>query len=342
MKFLTALLVIIIASMSQLSFAQCETWVGSENMDHITDQHSVYRGFMTTENYADAFEPWKEVFAAAPAADGKRDFHYTDGIKMYKSMYDAETDTGKKEEYKKLIVELYDQCATCYEEQVIKLAKCGDNQDCYNERIGYLMGRKGYDMYYQLNANYSDNMAAFQKAVDMAGNNVEYIVFAPYGAIAVYQFKKGLIDKEQTREIHRTLNEIAEYNIANNEKYSAYYKQAIDAMNGSFVEIEKEIFDCDYFKSKYKDAYLDNPSPEGARDLYNLLKARACPTDDSDPFMVSLKKEYETWAAERNRERQAEFEANNPAMMANKEYSCLLYTSPSPRDRQKSRMPSSA
>ena len=113
MKFLTALLVIIIASMSQLSFAQCETWVGSENMDHITDQHSVYRGFMTTENYADAFEPWKEVFAAAPAADGKRDFHYTDGIKMYKSMYDAETDTGKKEEYKKLIVELYDQCATC-------------------------------------------------------------------------------------------------------------------------------------------------------------------------------------------------------------------------------------
>ena len=26
----------------------------------------------------------------------------------------------------------------------------------------------------------------------------------------------------------------------------------------------------------------------------------------------------------------------------NKQYSCLLYTSPSPRDRQKSRMPSSA
>ena len=205
------------------------------------------------------------------------------------------------------------------------------------------MGRKGYDMYYQLNANYSDNMAAFQKAVDMAGNNVEYIVFAPYGAIAVYQFKKGLIDKEQTREIHRTLNEIAEYNIANNEKYSAYYKQAIDAMNGSFVEIEKEIFDCDYFKSKYRDAYLDNPSPEGARDLYNLLKARACPTDDSDPFMVSLKKEYETWAAEMNAKKKAEFEANNPAMMANKEYrACLLYTSPSPRDQRGSRMPSSA
>ncbi len=322
MKFITALLVMIIASMSQLSFAQCETWLEFDKatQDLATDAHSVYRGFMATENYADAFEPWKQVFDAAPAADGKRDFHYTDGIKMYKSMFDAETDAAKKEEYKKLIVDLYDQCASCYEEQVIKLAKCGDNQDCYNERIGYLMGRKGYDMYYQLNANYSENMEAFQKAVDMAGNNVEYIVFAPYGAIAVYQFKKGLIDKEKTREIHRTLNEIAEYNIANNEKYSAYYKQAIDAMNGSFVEIEKEIFDCDYFKSKYRDAYLDNPSPEGARDLYNLLKLRACPTDDSDPFMVSLKKEYETWAAEMNAKKKAEFEANNPAMLASKAY----------------------
>ena len=29
-------------------------------------------------------------------------------------------------------------------------------------------------------------------------------------------------------------------------------------------------------------------------------------------------------------------------MRASKEYSCLLYTSPSPRDRQKYRMPSSA
>ena len=32
----------------------------------------------------------------------------------------------------------------------------------------------------------------------------------------------------------------------------------------------------------------------------------------------------------------------NPEKVANTPYTCLLYTSPSPRDRQKSRMPSSA
>ncbi len=320
MKFIKSLLVIIIASISQLSFAQCETWVESDNKDHLEEQHSVYRGDMKAENLDGAFAAWQEVYTAAPAADGKRDFHYTDGIKIYKAKFDAETDATKKAEYKDLIVSLYDDCASCYESQAIFLAKCGDNQDCYNKRIGYLMGRKGYDMYYQLQSNYSENMDAFQKAVDMSGNDVEYIVFAPYGAITVYQFKKGLIDKAKAREVHRTLNEIAEYNVAQGGKYAAYYQQAIDAMNGSFVEIEKEIFDCDYFKEKYKDSYLDSPDPAGARDMYNLLKARGCPTDDSDPFMVQLKEAYEVWAAEENAKKKAEFEANNPAMLASKAY----------------------
>ena len=33
---------------------------------------------------------------------------------------------------------------------------------------------------------------------------------------------------------------------------------------------------------------------------------------------------------------------NNPKSILLEDYTCLLYTSPSPRDRQKSRMPSSA
>ncbi len=320
MKLIHTILILITASFIHTASAQCEVWTGSQNEDHLTNQHSVYRSFMKTENFADAFEPWKEVYEAAPAADGKRDFHYTDGIKIYKTKFDQETDDAKKGEYKKLITELYDECASCYEEQVIKLAKCGDNQDCYNKRIGYLMGRKGYDMYYQLNSPYEPNMAAFQKAVDLAGNDVEYIIFAPYGAITVYQFQKGKIDKDKAREVHRTLNEIAEYNIANNEKYSAYYQQAIDAMNGSFTAIEKEIFDCDYFKAKYIDSYRDNPEPEAAKDLYNLLKARGCPVDDSDPFMVELKEKYEVWAAQVNEQKQREFEANNPALLAGRAY----------------------
>jgi tetratricopeptide (TPR) repeat protein len=321
MKFKNfALLAFIIALGTAQAFAQCGTWNELDNKEYLEGQHSVYRSLLKTNDYAKALPVWKEVYEAAPAADGKRDFHYTDGIKMYMSEHEVSTDESRKTELSANIQRLYDEAANCYEQQAIFLSKCGDNQDCYNKRIGWLMGRKGYDMYYQLRAPYEDNLQAFQKAVDLGGNDVEYIVFAPYGAITVYQFQQGAIDKVQAREVHRTLNEIAEYNIANNEKYGAAYKQAIDAMNGSFVEIEKDIFDCDYFKSKYEDDYRDNPDPETAKNLYNLLKLRGCPTDDSDLFMVELKETYEVWAAEENAKKKAEYEANNPAILASKAY----------------------
>lgn len=300
--------------------AQCTTWNDLPNRDHLEGQHSVYRGLIKSENFQEAFDPWKEVYNAAPAADGLRDFHYTDGIEIYKNLFANESDETKKEEYKQIITKMYDDCASCYEMQVVKLSKCGDDQDCYNRHIGYLMGRKGYDMYYTLNMNYEDNMNAFEKAVNLGGNSTEYIVFAPYGAITVYQYKEGLIDKQRARDVHRVCNEIAEYNVANNDEYGAYYQQAIDAMNGYFAEIEAEIFDCQYFIEKYQPDYRDNPDPEVAQDLFNLLKLRGCPNDGSNEFMNELKSAYEKWAAQVNAQRKAEYEANNPGIVANKLY----------------------
>ena len=260
MKFrnFTLLALMIVLGTAQ-AIAQCGTWNDQDNKEYLEGQHSVYRSLVKANDFEKALPVWQEVYEAAPAADGKRDFHYTDGIKMFMSEHEVSTDETRKAVLSENIQRLYDEAANCYEQQAIFLSKCGDNQDCYNQRIGWLMGRKGYDMYYQLRAPYEDNLQAFQKAVDIGGNDVEYIVFAPYGAITVFQFQQGAIDKIQAREVHRTLNEIAEYNIANNEKYGAAYKQAIDAMNASFVEIEKDIFDCDYFKSKYIDDYRDNP-----------------------------------------------------------------------------------
>eukprot|EP01015_Nassula_variabilis_P037459 TRINITY_DN9921_c0_g1_i1.p1 TRINITY_DN9921_c0_g1~~TRINITY_DN9921_c0_g1_i1.p1 ORF type:complete len:234 (+),score=58.91 TRINITY_DN9921_c0_g1_i1:63-764(+) len=49
-------------------------------------------------------------------------------------------------------------------------------------------------------------------------------------------------------------------------------------------------------------------------------------------FNTGAKKEEKNW----------EYYQANPSHLVNQYYSCLLYTSPSPRDRQKSRMPSSA
>jgi hypothetical protein len=273
---------------------------------------------MKTDDFKIAFENWKIAYGIAPAADGNRDFHYTDGIKLYKQLYKNETDEAQKKEYAAEILKLYDQAIECYKAKAITL-KCDASEDCYSNRISYLQGRKGYDMYYELRQPYTTNIEVLEAAIETGGNNVEYTVLTPLGYMIVDQYIAEKVDAEKARAVHKLLNDIAEYNVVNNEKYGAYYQQAIDAVNGKYAQIERSIFDCDYFLEKLTPEYEDDPDNiENVRDLYNELKRRGC--GDEVPLMAEMKEKYEVWAAEENARKQAEFEANNPSIMAKKLY----------------------
>lgn len=74
----------------------------------------------------------------------------------------------------------------------------------------------------------------------------------------VYQFKNGFMSKDKVVSAYNSLKQIAEHNIANNETYSEGYQQAQANMNYTLTEIEKDVFDCEYFKDKYLPEYEDN------------------------------------------------------------------------------------
>jgi len=297
---------------------QCETWEGSPQKDEAENAHSIYRAALKTNDFKIAYDNWNIAYKIAPAADGRRDFHYTDGIILYKQMFKDATDADEKKAHTAKILELYDQAIECYKNEVIKLS-CAGQADCYSNRISFLQGRKGYDMYYELRQPYVKNMAVLEEAMASGGNNVEYTVLTPLGYIAVDQFIAEKIDAAKAREIHKLLNDVAAHNIENNEKYGAYYQQAIDAVNGKYAQIEKAIFDCDYFLEKLTPDYKADPDNiDTVKDIYNQLKRRGC--SDDLPIMQEMKEKYEVWAAKVNAEKQAEFEANNPAIMARKMY----------------------
>ncbi|MFK7935152.1 MAG: hypothetical protein AB8G22_16690 [Saprospiraceae bacterium] len=287
---------------STVSYAQCETWVDSPTKDQAEEAHVLYRQFVKAEDYDQAFEHWKKAYELAPAADGGRSFHYSDGRKIYKAFLAKETDEEKKKEYKDTILKLYDQQA-----------------ECYPEEAAFALGRKGFDMFYTLNSLYSENLAVLEQAMETGGNDIEYIVMDPAARIVVYQFKNELIDAEKARALNLKMNEIADYNVENNEKYGTQWKTAQEAMNGLFVEIEDQIFDCDYFKNKLLPKYKENPEDmDVIKFVYNKLKQQNC--DAADVDLMELKTKYETKAAAINAAKQAEFEANNPGVMANKMY----------------------
>lgn len=311
------LIVLVLCTLSTVAWSQCETWVGKPNEDELTSDHSVYRSLVKNENYKDAFAAWKRVYEAAPAADGNRDFHYTDGIKIYRDMYDKETDAAKKKEYTQMILKLYDETIECYKSKAISL-RCSTD-DCYNEKVADLYSRKAYDMYYHFRTPYSQTSKALQSAMDLGGMAAPYTVVTPYADIAVYEFTNEHIDKVEARRIHDELLKLCEINETNGNQYAQYYGQAKDAMLAKFREIEDYIFDCEYFQEQWKAEYEENKDdPLFSKELYNRLLQKGC--ENTDPFMTELATHYEEYAAVENARRQAEFRANNPAVVAKEMY----------------------
>jgi tetratricopeptide (TPR) repeat protein len=293
--------------------AQCEIWTGTPQEEAATEAHSIYRQALKSKDYDLAFENWEKAYNVAPAADGKRDFHFTDGIILYKEKFKTAT-----EEEKKAIVEtvlgLYDDAVTCLNDGTIKFKDVPTDV-----RVNYHLGNKVFDMFYTFNTLYSKTYAATEMAVESAGNDVDYRVFVPYATVAVDHFIKEKIDKVKARAIHDQLVAIADHNVANNEQLGAYYGQQKVEIEKIFARIKHQIFDCEYFMKEYKPMYEADPTnPEVVKTVYNKLKSKKCAEDD--PFLMKLKKQYETWAAKENANKQATFEANNPAMMANKAY----------------------
>jgi len=270
--------------------AQCVTWNDLANKAEIEEAHVLYRDFFKQKNYKEAFSYWQTAFNAAPAADGKRDLHYSNGVDIYLDQFKNEADATKKEELKKTILDMYDQWVACIEAGTITLA----NTDM-KKHVGYIRGREAFNMFYTLNVPYEDNIATLNNAIEVAGNDTEYIILDPYARIVQYQFTNELMDKETARGVYIELNEIADYNIANNKQFSSYYQQAKESMNAVFATIENYIFDCDYFKNKLLPDYEADPNNgELVKNIYNTLIQQGC--DKEDPKMMELESKYQVYA----------------------------------------------
>ncbi|MFZ1749073.1 MAG: hypothetical protein WAU01_02730 [Saprospiraceae bacterium] len=305
-----------------MSFAQCNNWVGQAIQTDAENAHSIYRQALKGQDYKTAFENWKTAYKLAPAADGKRDYHYTDGVVLYKHLLAAGVDDNTKAEYHANIIRLYDEAIECFKSKSITTKN--NTEEEYNARIGYLYGRKAYDMFYVLNSPYEDNLKAINESIKYSGDQAEYIIFDPYARITVYEFKEGRLPKEEVVKIYKRINQIAEYNIANNENLSEGYQQAQASMEGLFATIEKEIFDCDYFKEKLIPEYEENQEDAAMlKRVIATLKAQGCA--DTDPAIMKLDKAWQKYASTENARLQAEFEANNPAAGARVAYEAGRY-----------------
>lgn len=297
-----------------LASGQCDTWVNSPNQDDATDAHVLYVAEMQNQNYDAAYPLWKRVFELAPAADGQMDVHFTDGATILKSFFEKETDAAKKKGYAEQAMGLFDQAVQCLESGAIRVPNM-----TAEKRTGFIRGRQAFDMFYTYRTPYVEVEKVLYEALQKSGMDAEYIIFSPYAYVMVNLFSEKALPAERIREVHARLNEIGDYQVAKNGPYRDYYQQAIDAMNATIEPIELYIYDCAYFKEKFKPEFESNPEDfERMKIMIATLKKQGCPEDDA--FLADLEGRYKGYADSVNAARQAEFEANNPGYVARKLY----------------------
>lgn len=277
--------------------AQCVKWQDAPNGEAAEEAHVLYRDFKKAGNMKEAFKYWQKAYEIAPAADGQRPYHFSDGREFYLEFLKTETDEAKKKEYIDNINRLYDEERACYKNE------------------GYLYGRQAYDMYYFMRTPYSQVLPILEKAVEKSGNDLEYIVLDPYANITVWLFEKGRMDTLKAREIYLELNQIADHNVENNKDFGTYYQQAKESMNAAFSKIEYQIFDCAFYKEKFEPVFREDPENiEEMKMMYNRLKAQGC--DESDPLVAEIKAQYDKVVAEVNAAKLEEFYQKNPGAHA--------------------------
>ncbi len=265
LKIFTVLTAALLFSFAGFSQSNCKGWGSGKDSTEAIKNHVLYRDYVKQKNYKEAFPLWEYVYKNAPAGSVK---HFIDGVKIYKSFMEEAEDEAKKEEHKAMIYKLFDQRIECFGKE------------------GAVLGRKAYNMFYMEGAT-KETYATFKKSMDMEGNKTKDFLMVPFASAAVDMFASEEIDKVEARSIHDKLMEIAEYNIANNEKSADKYTKAKDGIKEQFAVIERNIFDCDYFKEDIIARYKAEPNnPDVYRAVYKELKQVGCP--DTEPVVAEI------------------------------------------------------
>lgn len=286
--YLTAVLLLTTLAVSTLN-AQCGNWEDSPRKNEAEDAHVVYRSLLKGKQVADldnmgpeefktTFDHWQIAYNIAPAADGKRASHYSDGRLLMMSKFNREQDETQKKAHAQTILRLYDEQIQCYGNEA------------------YLLGRKGFDMFYLLGNGYSmDTYSTLKSSVEKGGNATEYIVFDPLTKIMVYLYQSKQLTPEEVIELYDKVENSINFNIENNKDYGQYYKDVQAIVTDNFKEVAGEIFDCNYFKKRLLPKYHENPENiDVIRYVYGTLSDQKCGEDD--PEMMELKAKYEVIA----------------------------------------------
>lgn len=180
---------------------------------------SLYKDFVGKDNQT-ALSYWRIPYTVCPQSSEKM---YLDGINIYSDLAAKEKNAASKQKLVDTLLQIYDN----------RIANFG--------KEGFVRGRKGTDMFRFMPEKLEATFAELSKSIEMQNNKSEASVIATYMQVSAELEKTGKRTKEQVVEDYGLVSEIADYNVANNEKNKDYYSKAqenIDAIAAPYLSCE--------------------------------------------------------------------------------------------------------
>ncbi len=232
----------------------CANWekLGAKAKDEAITNHTLYRDLVKAQNFEEAYPLWKKVYDVAPAADGNRSTHYSDGRSIYLAKFNAATDSTEKQKYSDMVMRLYEEQHKCYPKESAAL---------YTNEV--------YTMFYVLQRPYEEEYDVLMRALELTGDEADFRLLTPLGYVTSYQYTSKNITDQEARRLIEVARGIAQLH---KEKADAQqYADAITAHDAAVKGIEPYVFDCDYFMADFQADY-DAIAPAATADEDGLAE----------------------------------------------------------------------
>lgn len=250
----------------------CVTFNNSKYPDDAINAHAVYRTFLRSNDLESAFPHWQRAFELAPAADGKRSFHYTDGVRFYKEFFYKSQDETERAGLVKKVRELYEGGLRCFPKE------------------NYLHGMYAFDLYYSFRQYATDQEIydLFRRTLDLDGERTGAFVLNPFTDILITRFQAGEIPAEEARTYVDKVRQALAYGLANSQEVENF--KVVDSyVPARLEELEtiEDFYPPAYYAEKYYAEYQADPSNcDLIQTVYSRL--RWGKVADNDPRLVEL------------------------------------------------------
>lgn len=239
----------------------------------------IYRDFLRNRDFDQAYDYWKTAMYLAPGSDGRKTYHFDDGVKIYAHFYKQAENPNIKKAWADSLIQLYERRKTCF----------GSSPD--------LAARQGFDLYYNfkehVDTNYIFNL--FKQTIDAKGDSTNYFVVNPFVKMLLDKMVDKTIDQNEAKSYANQMWRVMKYGRKHCEKDCAAWdvieSYAPDRLEA--LEAYPGFYDCSYYVEKYVPLFNEQPSDcDVITEVLVKLKRGGCA--ESDPNWKNVLSAYNT------------------------------------------------